>query len=632
MITDEQINNAIDGFVNQYFIGFEFRPYQREAIFSIIKNYRDKVKSQVISAPTGSGKSLIATISAGVIDILFGGRSFIICSDLSLFQQYVDAIDKNGLPFGYIKGHQGYVCPKNGETLNNAPCKIQGKSFGELTGKKEDVDTYFSDCARICPYLQDKMKALKSKVTVMTYQFYLLIKHLPENPYGNREFIVCDEAHKIPDIIQSQYSLEITDKLVDNIFNIKEYIKNYDDVCDDSFINWNNENQVAQKSSLKEAFEQYYPSSEQFGFLIKDLSECENNADSERILSNISKYIGKYLNYCEGFVSSIRKMLKDSPSLKLDKDKKKQYTLCKSIIDFNDDLDLYMDILNESDNNEMVKQTISGSSLAQKGVKLNCLHEDMLCQKFFHDDDVSEVLLSATFPKIETYRENIGLKSPFINDENQFYFEQIPSTFTFENSPIWVTSKCKMSYKEKKQNLPIMVDKIIELLEKHKDERGIIQTGSYEFSKALVDKLPQKVKSRILFYNNTDEKRIVLEKLEKKKNGVLVGPSLLEGLDLKDDLCRFIIVMKVPYASLGDALVAAKCKLIDGWYSADAMCKVLQGVGRGVRNKNDWCVTYILDGCFIGLFYQNVNNLPEEFVHRIRPMTDKGWAFGKDDD
>ena len=35
MITDEQINNAIDGFVNQYFVGFEFRPYQREAIFHI---------------------------------------------------------------------------------------------------------------------------------------------------------------------------------------------------------------------------------------------------------------------------------------------------------------------------------------------------------------------------------------------------------------------------------------------------------------------------------------------------------------------------------------------------------------------------------------------------------------------
>jgi len=32
----------------------------------------------------------------------------------------------------------------------------------------------------------------------------------------------------------------------------------------------------------------------------------------------------------------------------------------------------------------------------------------------------------------------------------------------------------------------------------------------------------------------------------------------LEGLDLKDDLARFQIVMKMPYPSLGDPLIKRK--------------------------------------------------------------------------
>ena len=101
---------------------------------------------------------------------------------------------------------------------------------------------------------------------------------------------------------------------------------------------------------------------------------------------------------------------------------------------------------------------------------------------------------------------------------------------------------------------------------------------------------------------------------------MLVGPSLVEGLSFDDDLCRFQIIMKVPYPSLADKFVAAKMKYDNQWYSNTTAISILQGVGRGVRNMSDWCVTFILDGCFLRLFQMSYKMFPPEFCQRIKVL------------
>jgi Rad3-related DNA helicase len=76
--------------------------------------------------------------------------------------------------------------------------------------------------------------------------------------------------------------------------------------------------------------------------------------------------------------------------------------------------------------------------------------------------------------------------------------------------------------------------------------------------------------------------------------------------------------MKVPYASLADKLVQAKSELIPGWYQADTANKIIQALGRGIRHKTDWCITYILDGCFMDLYYRDSSWMPPEFIGRMR--------------
>ena len=102
-------------------------------------------------------------------------------------------------------------------------------------------------------------------------------------------------------------------------------------------------------------------------------------------------------------------------------------------------------------------------------------------------------------------------------------------------------------------------------------------------------------------------------------NGVIMGPSILEGLDFKDDICRFQIFFKVPYPSLGDPLTSAKIKHSPGWYDWKTGITIQQGAGRSIRNKEDWAVTYILDACF-GNLINKLESFPDNFKNRIKKI------------
>ena len=181
-----------------------------------------------------------------------------------------------------------------------------------------------------------------------------------------------------------------------------------------------------------------------------------------------------------------------------------------------------------------------------------------------------------------------------------------------------------MSYKEKKKS-ERKVHKIIEkLLEVHKNERGIIQTGSYEFANNLVAFInrscSKSIRNRIISYDSSRDKNEAFKEYIKSENGILVGPTLVEGIDLKDDLCRFIIMMKVPYGNLGDNLIKAKMKLSYDTYLYDTSIQIQQALGRGIRNEKDWCSTYMVDGSFADFFYYNGKYFNDNTIKRIRYM------------
>jgi Rad3-related DNA helicase len=122
----------------------------------------------------------------------------------------------------------------------------------------------------------------------------------------------------------------------------------------------------------------------------------------------------------------------------------------------------------------------------------------------------------------------------------------------------------------------------------------------------------------LLYYNGSKEKSDVIIQHQMSADTILIGPTLNEGIDLPGDLCRFIIITKMPYPSIKDRLVDAKMKIFPYWYNSTTSTQIIQGIGRGNRFEDDYCSTYILDACFLKLYTDTQNQYPTYIQRRIK--------------
>lgn len=111
----------------------------------------------------------------------------------------------------------------------------------------------------------------------------------------------------------------------------------------------------------------------------------------------------------------------------------------------------------------------------------------------------------------------------------------------------------------------------------------------------------------------------VIEHIDSEEPTVLISPSLHLGLDLKDDLSRFQVIVKVPYANLGDRWISARFNGPNGrsWYSWLSALRLVQAYGRSIRSETDWALTYILDSGFKRFVDMNRQILPSWFLEAI---------------
>ena len=99
---------------------------------------------------------------------------------------------------------------------------------------------------------------------------------------------------------------------------------------------------------------------------------------------------------------------------------------------------------------------------------------------------------------------------------------------------------------------------------------------------------------------------------------MLVSPSLGFGVDLKDELARFQIIIKTPYPPLNDKRIQKLFKTDKEWYFSKTISSLVQMCGRATRSENDHSVTYILDGNAVNLIQSNKDKLPIHFIERVQ--------------
>ena len=612
------------------FIGtdFEFREYQFDTIYDICLNILNGVNhTQIIEAPTGSGKSLLNIISAGVLAEYYDISSYILVSDLYLWKQYDEFINghKNIKDsFGVLKGQTGnYTCEKNNEDMRNADCRMANISWAKLYNNAVAEELGY-DCAKYCPYIKARKKALNSKVVVMTYQLYhFMINIVGDNnnssSFKQRPVIFCDECHNIPKIITDCFtpSLRLSNiKHFKQLHSYKGEIKMYD-LFDD-----NPEPTVRTQDYKLIHFEKSVEDIEKEYNKIFEIL-CNLNAPS----TLVDEAFNKYEEFLESFNETVC-CIESNLSYKKQELKQpftqEEQILYKSCSWYRNSMCLWNDfkMCIEEIGIEYIVRSVSESKLQEEPVvTFTCVKEDYVVHKFLLSNAENRVMMSATLGGIEAFSENIGrkyLEKEFVEGE-QIIYKQIPSTFDFSKSPIYFINRYKMSFKEKDQSLiqlkPI-INKICSV--RFPNERGMIQTGSYAIAKNIYDNAPIEIQQRMLLYNNAKEKSYMITKHQLSDNTILIGPTLVEGIDLPGDQCRFIIILKVPYPVIVDDYVKQKMKLFPLWYNSTTSNTIIQGIGRGNRYKEDYCITYILDACFLTLYNSTKSQYPKELQERIK--------------
>jgi Rad3-related DNA helicase len=217
------------------------------------------------------------------------------------------------------------------------------------------------------------------------------------------------------------------------------------------------------------------------------------------------------------------------------------------------------------------------------------------------------IFMSATILDYKFFSKCLGI------DESEIYAIRRKSPFDMSRNPIKCFDGFNLSHRTINENAPATIEAVKAILDKHKDEKGIIHTVSKQCKDYLIDNIG----SDRLIEHNTQNR---IEQLEKFKSSrqplVLISPSMNEGVDLPGDLCRFQIVYKLPYPDLRDKQIRFRANADEDWYNYKTALSLIQTYGRGMRFEDDYCNTYFIDSR-IREFVKNDKFMPEDFKNLI---------------
>jgi Rad3-related DNA helicase len=232
--------------------------------------------------------------------------------------------------------------------------------------------------------------------------------------------------------------------------------------------------------------------------------------------------------------------------------------------------------------------------------------------------------MSATFPPKLVLAKCLGL------DTSDMDYYEIPSQFPVENRPVYCWPVVNLTSKTTDIELPKLILSIKQIVDSRPNVKILIHTTSYSLANKIILGVDS---SRFIIHSNSKDKQEVIDYfIESEKPLVLVSPSCERGLSLAEDLCRVIIIAKCSFLSLGDRVTSARLygsKIGQIWYGSNAALTIVQQAGRGVRSKEDFAETFILDEQAKNLILKNPSWFPGWFLDSIQ--FEKPEWFDEDD-
>jgi ATP-dependent DNA helicase DinG len=222
------------------------------------------------------------------------------------------------------------------------------------------------------------------------------------------------------------------------------------------------------------------------------------------------------------------------------------------------------------------------------------------------------LLMSAT-----VFSEELLCKTLGVPRENAQFVKVAMSSFPVENRRIYPMDIAHLNRASMDASMESIAKAVDEIMDRHSGEKGVIHTTSYTQTNYIIQHVSGRNRARLVTTEGSRDRSQLLRDHGATAASVLISPSLHQGVDLKDDLARFAVIMKVPYPDLSDKRTQVKMQRDRGWYDWQTALRLVQTYGRGVRSETDRCETYVLDAQFSGFVRAHRDLFPPYFLEAL---------------
>ena len=523
-------------------------------------------KNCILGADTGTGKSIIGAVVAKVFKNRFAEEfesddpeiqpAMIVVHSNSLVKQYGQTFKDFGSgEFHQIIGAGNYKCELAASMSLEADKKFTGEDCVKSKADKAEQEKYCNNCE-----FNIARSYINKTDTLITNYSYHFINSMLTNHLKPRKLVVFDEAHTINDVFCDHSAIELSAELLNGFidectksspFNLKEQITVLNHIRDKLLRDeLDQSNYVKPLENLRNACVK----------IAENFVEKAESADIEDFVK--LKRTAKRYNSIATKISDLF-MYKYDHSFEYDE---KEYKM-------------------------LIKPIFVG----------NMSKNIMSDYNLFMSATISPEFMKTTMQLDAATTGYVGLDP----------------VYDPENKQIMFCGNKRLNYSSMKdpETISYLQEVVREIVSNAADDgyKGLMLTPSFAVGETLSKAVPRGTK---VFLQKSGIKIDALVKEFKAYTGgpaILISPSIYEGLDFADDLSRYQIIVKAPFPSLGDKRMEHIAKNYPEVYKIMTIKKIVQGIGRSVRNKDDWAVTFVLDQTAEQLFKSPLNVWRKQF-------------------
>lgn len=619
MQTPEQIL-AEDGPLSELIPDFSSRPQQIELAEKIEQAFKDQ-ESLICEAGTGTGKTfayLVPALLSGMKVIVSTGTKHLqdqlYLRDLSLVHKSL------GVPVNValLKGRANYLCSYHLALSESENRYVDKKSMsylmdirewaqhtshgdlGELSHIPENatvrslVTSTTENClGQECDYYDNchlfraRRTANDADLVVVNHHLFFADLALRDQGYGEllptADMLIFDEAHQLPDLASMFFSQTVSSRQILELATDSKtaYFEEAADVPE--FLEILSNLEIAVRD-LRLAFGR---NEQRTGWLeLKDKSEIKT-AFSELIEQNMNLHT----------------------ALETFADRGKSLDNCfKRVIAILNMLDAYV----EAGNVDFIQWLeIRGSGFLLHQTPLDIAET---YQSRMQDYNCQSIYTSATLTVNKHFKHfsgQLGLSDvKSLSWESPFNFNQQALLFLPEGMP----DPREQGYTEE------VIERALPVLELTRGHAFILFT-SHRALRIAAELIKEKIDYPVLVQGDAPRTEL-LDNFRQTKHAVLLGTSSFwEGVDVKGQALSCVIIDKLPFSAPGDPVLKARMQMMEEqgrnpfmeYQLPEAVIVLKQGIGRLIRDKNDYGVLMICDPRLKSKSYGKIflNSLPE---------------------